>query len=83
MIRAGKYRFEGHIVNTETGRVVPEDIPLFLFLGTDKWAPATIANYFRRCQNQKHTEEGLEVATQMQEWQKMHPEQVHEPDGRL
>ena len=81
--RIGKYRIEGRIINTETDKVVPDDIPLFLFLGTDKRAPGAIGDYFDHCQNQRHAGEGFRIALWMQEWQRENPDRVHEPDGRI
>jgi len=83
MFGAGKYRVDGQIVNTETGRVIPADEPLFIIRAQDKLAPAAIRAYARLLREKKLTKGALAVgkyAREVEAWQKAHKERVKLPD---
>lgn len=83
MFGAGKYRVDGQIVNTETGRTIPADEPLFIIRAQDKLAPAAIRAYARLLREKKLTKAALAVgkyAKEVEAWQKAHKERVKLPD---
>lgn len=83
MFGAGKYRVDGQIVNTETGRRIPSDEPLFIIRAQDKLAPAAIRAYARLLREKKLTKAATAVgkyAREVEAWQKAHKERVKLPD---
>lgn len=81
-MQAGKYEIQGPLVNMEKSQVVPDDVPIFILLGTDHHAPYAIANYAQMCQNNNQRNQCLAIAQAFATWQAEHPDRIHEPDGR-
>lgn len=81
-MNAGKYEIRGVIVNRQTGKQVAEDVPVFLFLGTDQYASYAIGNYAQMCQNDTQRQQCFTIAQAFAAWQTLNPDRVHEPDGR-
>jgi hypothetical protein len=79
---AGKYEVVGIIRNKDTGKILEEDIPLFLLLGTDRHIGHTLAHYFQACLNENHSQEGFDVIQAFLAWQRSNPDKIREPDTR-
>ncbi|MFN3476380.1 MAG: hypothetical protein ACK4Z6_02335 [Candidatus Methylomirabilales bacterium] len=83
MFGAGKYRIDGEIVNTETGRAIPAEEPLFIIRAQDKLAPAAIRAYARLLREKRLTKAALAIgkyAKEVEAWQKAHKDRVKLPD---
>lgn len=64
---------------------VDEDEPIFVLRAQDRLAPALIREWVNRAKQAsslgaRRTEEALQVADAMEEWQKAHPGRVKYPD---
>ncbi len=76
----GKYIVKGVIINTDTGKEIQRDTPLFLLLGTDVHTPNAIEVYAHQCNNIYQKDECIKIAQEMMAWQHENPDCVHEPD---
>lgn len=82
MSNTGKFRVVCGILNVETGKLVPPETPVFMIIGSDRHAPAAIADYANRCENENQRLDCMAISLRFSEWQEENPDRVHEPDGR-
>jgi hypothetical protein len=79
---AGKYKIEGVITNTETGKVVSNKIPIFVLLGTDAKAPYLLQKYTEMIEDIAGHQHNVEARIQeFQIWQRENFDRVHAPSS--
>ena len=80
-MRERKYEIrDGILVKRATGVPVPEDIPLFIFLATDRKALAALLAYSVVCDDLEHRESIMKSINDFREFLRKHPDRVKEPD---
>lgn len=70
----------GILVKRATGVPVPEDVPLFIFLATDRKALAALLAYSLVCDNLEHRESVMKSVNDFKEFLRLNPDRVKEPD---
>lgn len=71
---------ENKLVKRATGVPVPEDIPLFIFLGTDRKALAALLAYSLVVDGLEHRTSVMKSVNDFREFLEKHPDLVKEPD---
>jgi len=76
-----KYKIrDNQLVKRETGVPVPDDVPCFIFLGTDRKALAALLAYSMVCDDMAHRAAVMESVNDFRKFLEKHPERVKEPD---
>lgn len=76
-----KYKISnGILVKRATGVPVPEDVPCFIFLATDRKALAALLAYSLVCDTLEHRESVMKSVNDFREFLEKHPDRVKEPD---
>lgn len=68
------------LVNSATGKPIPADCPIFIFLAKDKRAVPALCNYRNACENDDHA---VAVDTRIEEFEQYantHSGDMKEPD---
>jgi len=71
---------DNKLVKRATGVPVPEDVPLFIFLGTDRKALAALLAYSLVLDDLEHRENVMKSVNDFREFLEKHPGRVKEPD---
>lgn len=87
-MKAGKYKIDGKIINTQTGKAIPHDEPIFIIRARDKRARAALLWYRRllgkdlqHCENELHAAGVLERVKEFYDYTLDHPDLIKEPDA--
>lgn len=82
-MRERKYKIDrdtGQLVKKNTGKPIPEDVPCFVLIGTDKKALTAIATYAQICDNLQHRVEVMKSVEDFRRFAQMNPDRMKEPD---
>lgn len=71
---------DNKLVKRATGVPVPEDVPCFIFLATDRKALAALLAYSLVLDNLEHRENVMTSVGDFREFLEKYPERVTEPD---
>jgi len=76
-----KYEARGYqIVNRKSGKVIPDDEPIFLLRARDKHAASLIWNYLNKCKSGRHRIAIAKRYIQFDQFSMEHPMRMKEPD---
>lgn len=80
-MKSGKYAIglDGILHNKQTGAPIPYDMPVFILVGKDANAAATINYYRSLCKDQDHREKVNEAFTEFVDYARDNPEYIKEP----
>lgn len=71
---------DGKLVKRATGVPVPEDVPLFIFLASDRKALAALLAYSLVLDDLEHRGNVMKSVNDFRKFLENHPDRVKEPD---
>lgn len=72
-------RGEGVLFNRQSGELIPEDEPVFLFRARDVHAVEALAHYHNTCEDEEHREAINRRIAEFIVWQQQNDNLMHEP----
>lgn len=69
-----------YLVNAATGKPIPRDMPIFIFLAKDRKAVTALYNYRNDCENEQHISVVEARIEEFEQYALTHSGEMKEPD---